>query len=330
MKFSTVVRRVEYHEDTDDFTVITDNLKTNVEEIERFTHVVVSVGVFTFPKCPSIPGIDDFRGWVLHSKDVKYMSVFKGQRLLIIGTSWSGEDLALTAMKFGAKSVIVSWKYRPPGHNWPSGIEERPLVEKFEGYLAYFKDGTTAEVDVVLFCTGYQMQLPFLSEELRLKTNMLFHPENLYKGILWMKGGNNKLMYVGMHYSLYILLETAAMAVWACNNIMGTLKLPPRDEMLADVAKWERKVKKATENHDFKKTVRFMEEYYRHIVETAGYRNDVLHGIEIVAQKDESRAKNICTWRDQRLKCIFTGTLSPAPKIPWMDNFDDSLETFVS
>ena len=182
--FSTVVRRVGYHEDTDDFTVVTKNLKANVEEIERFTHVVVSVGTFTLPKCPSIPGIDDFRGRVLHPKDVKHMTEFKSQRLLIVGASWSGEELILLALKFGAKNVILSWKYRPLGHKWPSGIEECPLVEKLEGNTAHFKDETTAEVDVVLFCTGYQMEFPFLSEELRLKTKNLFYPENLYKGIL--------------------------------------------------------------------------------------------------------------------------------------------------
>ena len=51
-------------------------------------------------------------------------------------------------------------------------------------------------------------------------------------------------MYMGMHYNIFIFTATAAMAVWACRNIMGTLKLPPKEEMLAEVVEWEQKVKK--------------------------------------------------------------------------------------
>ena len=41
-------------------------------------------------------------------------------------------------------------------------ISERPLVQRFEGRTAVFKDGSTAEVDVVLMCTGYLHSYPFL------------------------------------------------------------------------------------------------------------------------------------------------------------------------
>ena len=330
VRFSTVVRRVEYHKDTNDFTVVAKNLKENVEEVERFTHVVVASGMFTMPKSPSIPGIDSFKGRVLHSKDVKHVGEFKGQRVLIIGASWSGEDLAVMSVKFGTKSVIVSWNHRPLGHNWPDGIEERPLVVKLSGNTAYFKDGTSADVDVLVLATGYRLEFPFLSEDLRLKSSMLFYPENLYKGILWMNGGNDKLMYVGLHYNIYCFDMFDAMAVWACNHIMGTVKLPPREEMLTEVAKWADKVQEATKDIDFMKIFRFMMVYFKDIVETVGYRKDVLEAEKLLEEFLEHRANNICTWRDKQFKCIYTGKLTPAPKIPWLENFDDSTETFLS
>ena len=42
------------------------------------------------------------------------------------------------------------------GFKWPETIEERPIfthVEK-DGKTIHFSDGTTAEVDVIMFCTG--------------------------------------------------------------------------------------------------------------------------------------------------------------------------------
>ena len=35
-------------------------------------------------------------------------------------------------------------------------------MERFEGRTVYFKDGSTADFDAVLMCTGYQHSYPFL------------------------------------------------------------------------------------------------------------------------------------------------------------------------
>ena len=101
-------------------------------------------------------------------------------------------------IKYGAKRVICTWRSKPMGFNWPESIEERPLVQKFEGNTAFFKDGSEHEVDAVLMCTGYLHSYPFLREELRLKTRNVLYPPNLYKGLVWVEGGNNKLFYSGV------------------------------------------------------------------------------------------------------------------------------------
>ena len=49
-------------------------------------------------------------------------------------------------MKYGAKDVIITYRNQPMGFKWPKGIEERPLVQRFDETTAYFKDGTKAEV----------------------------------------------------------------------------------------------------------------------------------------------------------------------------------------
>ena len=48
------------------------------------------------------------------------------------------------------------------GFKWPKEVEERPLVQRFDGKIAHFKDGSKAEVDVVMMCTGYLHKYDFL------------------------------------------------------------------------------------------------------------------------------------------------------------------------
>ena len=285
--------------------------------------------MFSTPKQPDVPGIEDFKGRVLHSKQVKHLNEFKGQKILIIGSFISAEDLAMTLVKFGAESVIIAYKYRPIGRKWPKGIEERQMTVKVDESKAYFQDGSNAEVDVIMFCTGYKLDFPFMSEELSLKTDMLLYPENLYNGILWLKGGNNKLMYIGMQYIFFHFITYECQAIWACQNIMGRLQLPSKEEMYADSAQWVAKAKEASKNHDLPETFEFIKEYFRHMVETVGYTTVALELQNVFHKMFEDLAVDICTWRDQQFENIYTGKTCPKPKIPWMKNFDDSMENFV-
>ena len=45
-------------------------------------------------------------------------------------------------------------------------IAPKPDIERFEGSVVHFVDGTRAEVDLVLFCTGYLARFPFIDAAL--------------------------------------------------------------------------------------------------------------------------------------------------------------------
>ena len=84
----------------------------------------------------------------MHSHDFRDAAEFKGRRLLVVGSSYSAEDIAMQTLKYGAKQVICTYRHQPMGFKWPEGIEERPLVQRFDETTAYFKDGTKAEVGI--------------------------------------------------------------------------------------------------------------------------------------------------------------------------------------
>ena len=273
----------------------------------------MATGNFSTPNYPDTPGIKTFQGRVLHSKQVKHLNEFRGQRILVIGSFISAEDLAVMLVKFGAEHVIIAYKYRPLARKWPKGIEERHLAVTFDEKKAYFQDGTEAEVDVVMFCTGYRLDFPFMSEELALKADMPFYPENLYKGVLWLKGGNNKLMYIGMQYNFFHFVTFECQAIWACQNITGKLHLPSKEDMNADCTEWVDKAKEATKNHIIPETFVFVKEYFRHIVETVGYSTSVLELQNVFHKLFDDMSEDICTWRDKQFDNIYTGKASPAP-----------------
>ena len=241
IRFSTVVRRVDYRIDTDDFTVLAKNLITDQEDLERFSHVIVATGIFNTPNIPSFTGIDTFPGRIQHSHDFRDAKEYKDQKILVIGASYSAEDLALQTLEFGAKKITTCWRSKPMGFKWPTGIDKCPVVVRFEGKTAHFRDGSLDEFDAVLLCTGYKKHYPFLPDDLRLTGRLTVYPPNLYKGTVWIQGGNGKLLYLCTQDQYYTYSIFDVQALWACHYITGMFKLPTHDEMLKHLEKWRKR-----------------------------------------------------------------------------------------
>lgn len=330
IQFSTIVRRVEYHKETDDFTVLVKPFtKDQMESVERFTHVIVAVGIFHSPYSFQIPGLMKFPGRILHSHNFREAREFQGQRILVIGLSYSGEDIALQTLKYGTKSVVICGR-ATRGLIWPSGVEERVMVVRFDGNIANFQDGSTGEFDVVIFCTGYKARFPFLSDDLSLPIPEPTYYPNLYKGILWAHGGNNKLLYLGMQNQLWSMNMFDAQALWAVRYIMGESQIPKsKEELVQDIERWQEKLARLTTRHA---TVDFIRDYVSDVAKDAKYTSvENIHKIaEHFHRWENDRCENIATFRDHQYRSVFTGTLSPIHHTPFMDAYDDTMETFVN
>ena len=137
----------------------------------------------------------------MHAHDFRDAVEFKEQRLLIVGSSYSAEDIALQSLKYGAAAVTCCYRTAPMNFKWPTGIEELPIVESFKGSKANFVDGSIREIDVVILCTGYLHHFPFIEKNLRLSTTNRLYPSQLYKGIFWLD--NPMLVYLGMQDQYY-------------------------------------------------------------------------------------------------------------------------------
>ena len=60
----------------------------------RPRHIVMATGVSGIPNVPDIPGLDNFKGQILHSSQYDDGERWSGKRALVIGTGNSGHDIA--------------------------------------------------------------------------------------------------------------------------------------------------------------------------------------------------------------------------------------------
>ena len=196
VKVSTVVRSTSFDEETQLFTVVSRNLKTKIESSEQFDWIVVASGHFSTPNTPEFTGFDKFEGRILHAHDFRDACEFKGKDILIVGTSYSADDIASQCYKYGVGSVTCSWRTTAMPYKWPENFSTSPLLERAEADICFFKDGTSKRIDAIILCTGYQHHFPFLPDELRLETSNRLWCDELYNGIFLER--NPKMMYLGM------------------------------------------------------------------------------------------------------------------------------------
>jgi len=328
IKFNTVVRDVVYNKATDDFTVSVKELGNDkVLDGERFDYVIVASGHYSVPNVPVFAGIEKFPGRVMHVHDFRDANEFAGKRLLLIGSSYSAEDIALQCLKYGAKNIICTWRTKPMGFKWPKEVEERPLVQRFDGKIAHFKDGSSAEVDVVMMCTGYIHKYDFLREDLRLKTKNVLYPPGLYKGIIWEKGGNGKLLYVGVQDQCYTYTMFDVCALWAVKYIEGEMTLPDKDERERNWKDWVAQNNALKDAHGM---IDFQTEYVQELARDCG--SDYPYDLDVADMFHTwagHKVEDILTYRDQSFASKYTGVQSPIHHTNFMYALDDSLDTFM-
>ena len=77
------------------------------ERIMRPKHIVMAVGVSSVPNRTKIPGIEGYKGKVIHSTDYSSGRDYKGKNVLVFGTGTSAHDVAQDLYVHGANVKIV-------------------------------------------------------------------------------------------------------------------------------------------------------------------------------------------------------------------------------
>ena len=326
IRFSSVIRWVEYNEDASDFTVTVHDMVKDTVYKERFDYVVCASGHFSSPNVPEYPGFEHFYGRIVHAHDFRDAREFTDQNVLVVGSSYSAEDIGSQCWKYGAKTVTSCYRPAPMGFNWPDNWEEKPALVRVEGKTAYFKDGTSKEIDAIILCTGYRHYFPFLPDDLRLKTKNRLATADLYKGVVYVH--NPKLFYLGMQDQWFTFNMFDAQAWYVRDIIMGRIKVPEdKAVLLADVA--EREAREEASD-DVKYAIKYQGAYIKELIADTDYPTFDVDGMcKAFFEWKQHKVDGIMGFRNNSYKSLITGTMAPKHHTPWADALDDSMEAYM-
>ena len=325
IRFRNPVRRVEYDDSSGKFRVVAQDIQNDRETDETFDYVVVASGHFSTPNVPEFPGFETFNGRILHAHDFRDAREFTGKEILIIGTSYSAEDIGSQCWKYGCKSVTVSHRTAPMGFDWPDTWKEVPLLERVDRQTAYFKDGSSKRVDAILLCTGYLHHFPFMEDKIKLRTTNRLATADLYKGIVWVD--NPKLFYLGMQDQWYTFNMFDAQAWYARDIMLGRIAVPGKNDRAADVVT---RIEAEDAIEDDYGAIRYQGDYVRELMAETDYPDfDVELSNEAFFQWKKHKKQNIMSFRDNGYVSPMTGVKAPPHHTKWVDALDDTYESYL-
>jgi len=226
------------------------------------------------------------------------------------------------------KSVHLSWRTAPMGFHWPKNFTTVPLLTKITPATktCHFKDGSTAEIDAIILCTGYKHHFPFVEPSLRLCTANRLWCDSLHEGVIWPT--NPRMMYLGMQDQWFTFNMFDAQAWYARDVILGRIKLPDQVTMEKEWTKM-RAAEEALEATD-EANIRFQADYVKHLIEMTDYPMFDIEGVvQAFLAWEHHKHEDIMAFRDKPHRSLMTGSMAPVHHTPWMKAFDDSIATYV-
>lgn len=119
-------------------------------------------------------------------------------------------------------------------------ITVKPNLARFDGDRVRFVDGTEERVDVVIYCTGYQVSFPFLDD--RVVTAEDNHID-LYRRVV--PPDHSGLYFIGLVQPIGAIMPLAeAQSEWVADLLEGRASLPSPAAMRRSIAAYDRAVRK--------------------------------------------------------------------------------------
>ncbi|KAB5543573.1 hypothetical protein PHYPO_G00080780 [Pangasianodon hypophthalmus] len=199
---------------------------------QTFDSVFICSGHYSVPHLPSIPGIEHFKGKVMHSHSYRCPEPFAHQSVVVLGAGASGVDISFELAQAKAQVILSHTKTALP-FSLPLEIQQAPPVVKvLDNGSLFFQDGSVAHAQVLLLCTGYNYHFPFLCpKQLGLEVqHHLVAP--LYKYLVL--PAFPSLFFIGICKNICPFLHFHYQIQFALAVLDGTVQLPSHELMDED------------------------------------------------------------------------------------------------
>lgn len=251
IQFNTLVAKVHPSSDesSSKWTVTSKCLRTSEETVEQFDSVLVCNGHYSVPVVPSIPGLELFRGRVLHSHNYRRPEDFSGERVVVLGGGASGTDICME-LSSHARSVHLAHNnpalptLLPANVRQVAGVRECVAADTF-----VLGDGSRLTASVVLLATGYSYSFPFLSPECGVEvTSRRVTP--LFKHLVNIN--QPSMCFVGIPIQICPFPQFDLQIRYFVKTLTGEVALPSKQDMMTDLRQdeeWRRTELKLPEKH---------------------------------------------------------------------------------
>jgi cation diffusion facilitator CzcD-associated flavoprotein CzcO len=111
-------------------------------------------------------------------------------------------------------------------------VTPKPNIDRLDGAQVHFVDGSSAEADVIVYCTGYKISFPFFDEQL------IAAPENHIE-LFWrvFHPDIDNVFFIGLLQPLGAIMPLAeAQGAWVGDYLLGDYAPPAPAEVRADIA----------------------------------------------------------------------------------------------
>jgi len=227
----------------DIWTVKYQDLAGGQEKSASYDAVAVCNSHYTVPYVPDIPGIREWNqaypGRLSHSRYYRRPEDFTGKKVIVVGNSASGVDIAIHISAVAKDPVLISSRSESFLVSTGTAREDVPEIVEFlspsdSERTVRFADGRIEdEVDAVVFCTGYLYSYPFLPS---LHTKLIgdgLRVQNVYQHLFYIEHPSLAFLALPFRITPFPVCESQSGAlarVWS-----GRLQLPAPEAMY----KWE-------------------------------------------------------------------------------------------
>ncbi|CAG5136608.1 unnamed protein product [Candidula unifasciata] len=122
-------------------------------------------------------------------------------------------------------------------HIQRGNIKIKPDIKEIKDSTVHFVDGSTADVDRIIYCTGYKIDLPFLPKSVKEQVTVGESNEmQLYRNVFLPEIGAS-LAFIGFVQpaSGGLLTMSEIQARWFSELCKGKIRLPSKPDMNADI-----------------------------------------------------------------------------------------------
>lgn len=205
------------------------DIAVETSHLSEMTYLAMRRGAYVIPKYLSGRPTDELAGEAASRLPLWFTRAIYGRMLKKAVGDPTDYGLPKPDHRLAEAHPTISSELLPRiGHG---RITVKPNIERLEGNSVRFVDGSVEEIDVIVYCTGYRIRFPFLSEEL---VDVTDNRVPLYRKVAHPE--LDGLYFIGLIQPLGAVMPIAEeQSKWVADLVLGEAALPDRETMRKEI-----------------------------------------------------------------------------------------------